>query len=107
MQIYSLLVCLFLAPPLAPNITSVSFTVGASFSVEWSKPAEIVGGTDFYIASNDLNCTRDNVTMSTCQYSTAHLGQLYNFTVFTHNNTPNCGTQISEATVTVYLQGMQ
>ena len=107
LQIYSLLVCLSLAPPPAPNITSVSFTVGARFSVEWSEPAEIVDGTNFYVASNDLNCTRDNVTMSTCQYSTAHLGQAYNFTVFTHNNTPNCGAQISEATVTVNLQGMQ
>lgn len=107
LQIYFLLICLTSAPPPAPNITNVSFTVGASFSVEWSEPAEIVDGTGFYIAPNDLNCTRDNVTISTCLYSTAHLGQVYNFTVSTYNNTPNCGTQISEATVTVNLQGTQ
>ena len=104
--IYFLLICLSLAPPPVPNITNVSFTVGASFSVEWSEPTEIVVGTDFYIAPNDLNCTRDNVTISTCLYSIAHLGQAYTFTVSTYNNTPNCGTQISEATVTVNLQGM-
>ena len=103
----SILICLSLAPPPAPNITNVSFTVGASFSVEWSEPTEIVDGTDFYIAPNDLNCTRDNVTISTCLYSTGHLGQVYNFTVSTHNNTPDCGIQISEVTVMVNLQGMQ
>ena len=96
------------APPPAPNITNVGFAVGESFSVEWSgESAEVVDGIDFYIVPDELNCTRDSVTISTCQYSTAHLGQAYNFTVLTHNNTPNCGTQESEATVTVNLQGMR
>lgn len=102
----SLLICLSSAPPPASNITNVGFAVGESFSVEWSEPAEVVDGIDFYIVPDELNCTRDSVTISTCQYSTAHLGQAYNFTVLTHNNTPNCGTQESEATITVNLQGM-
>ena len=106
LQILSLLICLSLAPPLAPNITIVSFAGGASFSVEWSESAEVIDGIDFYIVPDELNCTGDSVTVSTCQYSTAHLGQTYNFTVLTYNNTPNCGTQQSEATVTVNLQGM-
>ena len=104
LQVYC--ICLSSAPPPAPNVTNISFAVGTSFSVEWSEPVEIVDGTDFYIAPNDLNCTRDTVTMSTCQYSIANQGQTYNITVSTHNSTLNCGTQRSEATATVNLQGM-
>ena len=107
MQSLSLLICLSLASPPAPNISNVSFAVGRSFSVEWSESAEVVDGIEFYVVPDELNCTRDSVTVSTCQYSTAHLGQAYNFTVLMHNNTPNCGTQQSEATVTVNLQGMR
>ena len=104
--ILSLLICLSSAPPPAPNITNVGFAVGRSFSVEWSESAEVVDGIEFHIVPDELNCTRDSVTVSRCQYSTAHLGQAYNFMVLTYNNTPNCGTQQSEATVTINLQGM-
>ena len=95
-----------LDPPPPPTIiTPISFTVGASFTMEWSEPpgsCEMIDSFDPQISPNDLNCMMNGMTY-TCSYSEANLGETYTFTVLALN----CGTQRGEeASVSVNLQGM-
>ena len=92
------------APPPVPVIVNVSFAACTNFTVEWSEPTEMVDGFDPNIDPSDLQCSRDNMTTYTCQFSRVHLGQAYTFTV----SALYCGTvKGDEAIITVNLQGMQ
>ena len=98
-------VSLPLAHPLAPTITTVSFTAGAAFTVGWSETpgsCEILDSFHPQISPSDLSCMMSGM-IYTCSYSETHLGQVYTFTV----SALNCGTQRADVNHTeIVLQGM-
>ena len=95
-----------LDPPPVPQIHSVRFAAGVSFTVEWRKPpgsSEVIDNFTFRINPNDLVCIKDSMTTATCSYNEAHWGRIYTYAV----SALNCGNQSgSEVTGRIELQGM-
>lgn len=92
------------ASPSTPTITNIAFPAFETFTVEWSEPAEMIDDIDFNIVPKNLNCTRGNNIMYTCEYNKFLHGQTYTLTI----SALYCGTRRgSEASATVNLQGIE